>query len=125
MESWHDLFKLAVSDAKFLATEGRYRAATNRAYYSIYYCVTAKSGRKAPFNTQGWLNPQHDQIPGMVAQIPGITADEKVQIKKYIADLFRRRIDADYHQNPGVTEEDFRKTLEILENTVTLLKESS
>ena len=76
------------------------RTACSRAYYSAYAAITARLPPGILFG-HGWQNPAHAALPGLVDQLPGLSAAKKGAIRVALSQLRQRREDADYR--PGVT----------------------
>ncbi len=94
--SWHDHYRTLRQDMRSLRDQRSYRSVINRAYYALFALVTFRTSRQPPYNVHGWRNPEHSQVPGLVAQIAGIDAGSKEEIRKAVKSLYRLRVIADY-----------------------------
>lgn len=109
---WLEHHRSLRQSAKLLRDAGDFRGATNRVYYALYALVTARSDRQAPYNAEGWQNPEHAQIPGMVSQIRGLSAAEKEIVRQTVRSLFKQRVRADYWPWDVITKKDAQEAFE-------------
>ncbi|MCC6660407.1 MAG: hypothetical protein IT437_05930 [Phycisphaerales bacterium] len=107
-----DLANDAQRDAATLNGGGRWRAALNRCYYSLFSriaAVAAKSGYTMPL---GWEGPRHEGVyaGGIVSHHLGrhLKPDAQSRLIFISAVLYKLRRDADYSPSTGFTEGDSR-----------------
>ena len=108
---------------QLLRDAGDYRGATNRIYYALYALVTSRSDRAAPYNADGWQNPEHSQVPGMVSQIRGLSAMDKEAIRQAVRLLFKQRVRADYWPWDVIEKEGSQRAFELAFTAFGLLGE--
>ena len=122
---WLEHHRSLRQSAKLLRDAGDYRGATNRVYYALYALVASRSERQAPYNSDGWQNPEHSQIPGMVSQIRDLSAADKEIVKETVKTLFKERVRADYWPWDIVTKKDAQLTFELAYIAFNLLGENA
>ncbi len=93
------------------------RGSMNRLYYSTYCLAVEKVERFGPFQGhQKWQNPPHDQIPGLLVRLPGVSNDVKRKLVRNFKELYKKRVDADYRpsrqMDEAILKEMFRKAEE-------------
>ena len=88
--------------AKALLDGGFYRDSVSRSYYAAYCAATSRVIHLAGQFAQGRRNPSHEQLPELIANVPGLTVLERRKIKGLLRDLRRAREDADYRPHAFV-----------------------
>ena len=122
-DDWREHHRSLRQSAKVLRDAGDYRGATNRIYYSLYALVASRSDRVAPYNAEGWQNPEHSQIPGMVSQIRGLSASDKEIVRQAVKTLFKERVRADYWPWDVIAKQDCQEAFELAYTAFILLGE--
>lgn len=93
----------AILSAEKLYVEDDYRGAANRSYYASYHAATAVSIEHGDANLfpNGWNNPSHDQLPGLIRTNGDLDLTVRRAIVRHLVALRDTREDADYR--PGRT----------------------
>ena len=102
VEQWESMSGERLGAAKALLDGGFYRDSISRSYYAAYCAATSRViGRRIVF-AQGRRNPSHEQLPDLIANVPGLALSDRRNIKRLLRTLRRAREDADYRPHAFV-----------------------
>ncbi len=88
--------------AKALLDDGFYRDSISRSYYAAYCAATSRVIERGVVFANGRRNPSHEQLPDLVANVPGLALLDRRKAKRLLRALRRAREDADYRPHAFV-----------------------
>ena len=96
----------ALEAAKALLTEGRFRSAVSRAYYTAYCALTGEIVKVVNAFAGGWHNPPHADVPQYIqSNLPGFVGWERKRLTRLIRTLRLFRENADYRPHEPVDQQ--------------------
>ena len=103
VEQWEAMSRDRLRAAKALLDDGFYRDSVSRSYYAAYYAATSRVIPLAGQFAQGRRNPSHEQLPELVANLAGMTPNDRRRTKTLLRELRQAREDADYRPHALVS----------------------
>lgn len=107
----------SLAAAERMITEGDYDFASSRSYYAVFYAM------EAILLTKGLTFSKHAGVISGFNQFFIKTGLFPKEFNTMISRLFRQRQTGDYDFEPGISEQDARKDLEIANQVLTALEE--
>ena len=100
--AWQQISEDAMTAAKSLAMDARWRSVVSRAYYAAYAAVAGALAGRANFPA-GRQGPSHDRLPQLVmTYLTALPVRERRLVSTMSHRLYERRIAADYRPNDRV-----------------------
>ena len=96
IKEWEAMSQERLRAAKALLDGGFYRDSITRSYYAAYCAATSRVIHLSGQFAQGRRNPSHEQLPELVANLAGMTANNRRRTKTLLRELRQAREDADY-----------------------------
>ena len=102
IKQWEAMILERLRAAKALLDAGFYRDSISRSYYAAYCAATSRVIDRGVVFANGRRNPSHEQLPDLVANVPGLALLERRKLKRLLRNLRRAREDADYRPHAFV-----------------------
>lgn len=121
--TWAELATENLRAARTLLREGHSRASATRSYYAVYGAVTHVLLERGPHLVfkHGRNNPPHEKLGIFVAKNLGLKWEDRRQLGLIVPTLLALRIDAEYHPEEAVGEEQSRNAIRDAENALVIL----
>lgn len=102
IKQWEAMSQERLRAAKALLDARFYRDSISRSYYAAYCAATSQVIDRGIVFANGRRNPSHEQLPELVANVPGLALSERRRVKQLLRSLRRAREDADYRPHAFV-----------------------
>lgn len=123
-ERWRGMAEVTLQTAKLLRDQTDARSCVSRAYYAVYQLATSVCvvhGDEPQF-PQGWNNPSHDQLPGLILNNGDYTRATRQTLRRILRELRILREDSDYRAGRTVDSQTVRTALAMADTAFGLLE---